>query len=110
MGGHSNIRGVKLSDFIDEDFLNDLVLDQGTDQANINKSDKKPLEELLSSTLTMSTILLPTLTTETTMPGSNKRRRTESGDIQVTHLVMSPLLAMILSQSDYLMNQDWRRR
>lgn len=23
---------------------------------------------------------------------------------------MSPLLAMILSQSDYLMNQDWRRR
>ena len=77
MGGHSNLQGVKLSDFIDEDFLNDLVLDSGSTEY-IKKSDKKPLEELLTSTLTKSTILLPTLTTESTLPAGNKRRRADS--------------------------------
>ena len=33
-----------------------------------------------------------------------------SGDIQTTHVVMTPILALILNQTEYLLNQDWRRR
>ena len=91
------MKGVKLSDFIDEDFLKDLVND--TDEgSSTRKSDKKPLGDLIKTTLDISSISLPTLTNEAVQTSlTNKRRRTTSGDIQVTHLVMSPLLALILN-------------
>ena len=34
----------------------------------------------------------------------NKRRRTESGDLRATHLVMTPILALILNQTEFLLN------
>ena len=43
---------------------------------------------------------------------ANKRRKIvpSGGDIQATHLVMTPILALILNQTEYLLNQDWQRR
>ena len=112
MGGYSNLKTVKLSDFIDEAFLEDLVLDIGVDQGAA-KSDKKPLSRLMKESADRSSITLPTLQRESnsaTSSVANKRRKTSAGDLQVTHLIMNPLLALILNQTEYLLNQDWRRR
>ena len=57
------MKGVKLSDFIDEDFLNDLVHDTN-DGTTARKSDKRPLSDLILSSIEKSSISLPTLTNE----------------------------------------------
>ena len=106
MGGYSNLKTVKLSDFIDEAFLEDLVLDVGDDGA-AQKSDKMPLSQLMKESADRSSITLPSLSSEAdsgTSSVANKRRKTGAGDLQVTHLIMSPLLALILNQTEYLLN------
>ena len=59
MGGYSNLQAVKLSDFIDEKFLNDLVQDIGAESSGYSKSDKLPLGDLMTSIAEKSSILLP---------------------------------------------------
>ena len=111
MGGYQNLKSVKLSDFIDERFLEDLVRDIEED-VGATKSDKKPLSQLMEETAEKSSIMLPTLQSESTAGAqANKRKKTSSmGDLQLTHLIMTPFLALILNQTEYLLNPDWRRR
>lgn len=111
------MKSVKLSDFIDEAFLEDLVHDVDDDTMARNLSDKKPLSALMKEAKELSSITLPTMQAEAETPvasgpGSVTKRRKTSvmGDVQETHVVMSPLLALILNQTEYLMNADWRRR
>lgn len=108
MGGYQNLQSMKLSDFIDEAFLEDLVRDIDED-TGFKRSDKQPLNNLMDEVASVSSICLPQMK-PTHENEANKRRKTVEGDIQVTHLVMTPLLALVLSQTDNLLNQDWRRR
>lgn len=113
MGGYANMKAVKLSDFIDEKFLNDLVQDIGADSNTYSKSDKLPLSDIMVNSAEKSSILLPQMKPmDEVYAQSNKRRKVVAGtgDIQTTHLVMTPILALILNQTEYLLNQDWRRR
>ena len=59
MGGYQSLKAVKLSDFIDEKFLNDLVQDVGTEASAYSKSDKLPLGDLMAASAEKSSILLP---------------------------------------------------
>ena len=63
MGGYQNLQSVKLSDFIDEEFLNDLVREIDVDEGQ-RKSDKLPLIDLMQSTAKKSSILLPQMKPE----------------------------------------------
>ena len=50
MGGYQNLQSVKLSDFIDEDFLDDLVHDAANDddQEKRRRSIKLPIDNLVN--------------------------------------------------------------
>ena len=77
------MKTVKLSDFIDESFLEDLVLDVGVD-SGAPKSGKKPLSQLMKENVDRSSITLPTMQRESgsaTSSVTNKRRKTTAGDL-----------------------------
>ena len=69
MGGYQNIKSVKLSDFIDETFLEDLVRDIRPDPG-AKKSDKKALSQLMQGIVDKSSVTIPVLNTTNTPSSS----------------------------------------
>ena len=114
MGQLRNVGSIKLSDFIDESFLEDLEVETDKDEAaEKSGSGRKPLTELMKALCDGSATTLPiTKNSQNVQTLSNKRRKVsgDGADVQTTHLILSPLLAMILNETETLLSQDWRRR
>ena len=64
MGGYQNLKSVKLSDFIDETFLEDLVRDIKPDRG-AKRSEKKALSQLMQAIADKSSITLPEISSNT---------------------------------------------
>ena len=113
MGQLRNVGSIKLSDFIDESFLEDLEVDADNRDPGAEKSDRKGLSELMKALCDESATRLPMTKNNQSLHALSNKRRKVSGDgtdVQATHLILSPLLAMILNETETLLSQDWRRR
>ena len=102
MGHLQNIKSIKLSDFIDESFLAELEGDLEKDEA-VEKNERKPLSELMKALCDGSTTRLPmTKSSQNVQTLASKRRKVsgDGADVQTTHLILSPLLAVILKETE----------
>lgn len=102
MGQLKDVSSIKLSDFIDEKFLEQL---DDVDEVVHDASTKQPLSGLIDSLLQSST------TGFLNAPNASKRAKTDSGlAMQSTALLCSPLLALMIHLTEQLVNLDWRKR
>jgi len=101
MGQLKDVSSIKLSDFIDEKFLEEI---DDVDEVVHETRAKQPLQHLLESLLGSSTTEL------LHAPNVNKRAKTEDGSVHPTALLCSPLLSFIIHLTENIVHLDWRKR
>ena len=93
--------GLKLSDFIDEKFLED-DMDCIAEETSSNKA--KMCELLAQLEYESQEGLFNSLN-----PQKRQKLQTDSS-LQPTHIILSPLLAIFLHQSELLTSENWKNR